>query len=191
MDQLRELGREERKETLTDLFLDSILDPRYVVTIENCRLRDQISIHECFEAVCKYENIIARENIIEGNQLHTRRTGNNTNKIPVENTSGIPQTNYLNTPSKPKIHTGYRTYKEWIKLTPEQCKEILQQCTIQKSDGNMTKFIEHNTAKHGDNNHDKKARHIFSLRISSEAQTNKYTNRQSQPNRRANSSKPS
>jgi len=74
----------------------------------------------------------------------------------VENTNGIPQTNYLNTPSKTKIHTGYQTYKEWIKLTPEQRKEILQQRTIQKLDGNTTKYIEHNMAKHGDNNHDKK-----------------------------------
>jgi len=156
MDQLRELGREEREETLTDLFLDSILDPRYAVTIANCRLRDQISIHECFEAIRKYENIIAQESIIEGNQLHARRTGNNTNKIPAENTSEIPQINYINTPSKTKIHTGYQTYKEWIKLTPEQRKEILQQRTIQKSDSNTTKYVEHNMVKHGDNNHDKK-----------------------------------
>jgi len=156
MDQLRVLGIEEREETLTDLFLDSILDPRYAVTIANCRLQDQISIHEGFEAVRKYENIIAQENKMEGNQLHKRRTRNNTNKTPVENTSGISQTNYLNTPNKPKIFTGYRTYKEWIKLTPEQRKEILQQRTIQKSDGNMTKYIEHNTVKHDDNNHDKK-----------------------------------
>jgi len=67
MDQLRVLGIEEREETLTNLFLDSILDPRYAVTIANCRLQDQISIHEGFEAVRKYENIIAQENTIEGN----------------------------------------------------------------------------------------------------------------------------
>lgn len=51
MDQLSELGREEREETLTDLFLDSVIDPKFEVTIANCRLRDHISIHECFEAV--------------------------------------------------------------------------------------------------------------------------------------------
>jgi hypothetical protein len=61
MDQLKELGREEREETLTDLFLDSIVDPKFEVTIANCRLRDLISIHECFEAVRKYDNVIMRE----------------------------------------------------------------------------------------------------------------------------------
>jgi len=50
MNQLQELGREEREETLVDLFLDSILDPRFEVTIANCRLREQISLQECFEA---------------------------------------------------------------------------------------------------------------------------------------------
>jgi hypothetical protein len=29
MDQLKELGREEREETLIDLFLDSIIDPKF------------------------------------------------------------------------------------------------------------------------------------------------------------------
>jgi gag-polypeptide of LTR copia-type len=50
MDQLKELGREEREETLTDLFLDSVIDPKFEVTVANCRLRDHISVHECFEA---------------------------------------------------------------------------------------------------------------------------------------------
>jgi hypothetical protein len=35
MDQLKELAREEREETLTDLFLDSILDPKFEVTVAN------------------------------------------------------------------------------------------------------------------------------------------------------------
>jgi hypothetical protein len=63
MDQLIELKREEREETLTDLFLDSILDPKFEVTIANCRLREHISIHVCFEAIRKYNNIIIRESI--------------------------------------------------------------------------------------------------------------------------------
>jgi hypothetical protein len=65
MDQLRDLGHEERDETLTDLFLDSILDPWYEVTLANCRLRDHISIHECFEAIRKHENITVWENLSE------------------------------------------------------------------------------------------------------------------------------
>jgi hypothetical protein len=60
MDQRKELGREEREQTLTDLFLDSIMDPKFEVTIANCHLRDRISIHECFEAVRKYDNVITR-----------------------------------------------------------------------------------------------------------------------------------
>ncbi len=63
MDQLRELKREEREETLTDLFLDSVIDPKFEVNIANCRLRDHISIHECFEAVRKHDNIISRDGI--------------------------------------------------------------------------------------------------------------------------------
>jgi hypothetical protein len=37
MDQLKELGREEREETLTDLFLDSIVDPQFEVTVATYR----------------------------------------------------------------------------------------------------------------------------------------------------------
>jgi hypothetical protein len=33
MDQLKELAREKREETLTDLYLDSILDPKFKVMI--------------------------------------------------------------------------------------------------------------------------------------------------------------
>jgi hypothetical protein len=77
MDQLRELGREEREETLTDLFLDSIIDPKFEVTVANCRLRDHISIQECFEAVRKYDNVILRE-ATQGNggRYKTRRLKN-------------------------------------------------------------------------------------------------------------------
>jgi hypothetical protein len=65
MDQLRELGQEEREETLTDLFLDSVIDPNFEITIANCRLCERISIHECFEAVRRYDNHLKRE--------HTRK----------------------------------------------------------------------------------------------------------------------
>jgi hypothetical protein len=141
MDQLRELGREEREETLTDLFLDSILDPRYSVTIANCQLRDHISIHECFEAIRKYENIIVQESIMEGMQLHARCTNHNVGKTPSDNLIQTPQSNHQNSSSKSKVHTGYRTYKEWIKLTPEQCKEVLQQCAMQKQDNPSTNHV--------------------------------------------------
>ncbi len=77
MDQLSELDREEREETLTDLFLDSVIDPKFEVTIANCRLRDHISIHKCFEAVRKYDNIISREGMQgEGSRYKIRRLNN-------------------------------------------------------------------------------------------------------------------
>jgi hypothetical protein len=82
MDQLRELRREEREETLTDLLLDSIIDPRYKVTLANCCccLREHITVHECFEALRKHENIIMRENLSESSRLQSRRTGMTPNK---------------------------------------------------------------------------------------------------------------
>jgi hypothetical protein len=60
MDQLQELGREEREETLVDLFLDSIIDPHFEVTIANCWLREYITLQECFEAVRIDDIIILR-----------------------------------------------------------------------------------------------------------------------------------
>jgi len=72
MDQLQELGREEREETLVDLFLDSILDLRFVVTIANCRLREYINLQECFEAVRKYDN---RDELGEKNKMKIRKNG--------------------------------------------------------------------------------------------------------------------
>jgi hypothetical protein len=113
MDQLKELGREEREETLTDLFLDSILDPKFEVTIANCGLRERISIHECFEAIRKYHNMIAREATQgEGNRYKIRRVNN-----------GIKQETRQQ--GKAKIDGSYRTYNEWQKLTPEERAAVL------------------------------------------------------------------
>jgi hypothetical protein len=55
---LRELGREDQEENLTNLFLGAVIEPRFEVTIANCGLQEHISIHECFEAVRKFDNII-------------------------------------------------------------------------------------------------------------------------------------
>jgi hypothetical protein len=112
MDQLRGLGREKREEGPTDLFLDSILDPRYAVTIAHGRLRDHISIHECFKAIRKYENIIAREAISEHNHLNTQRTNTQPSKHKEDNMRQAPGNNQGNTPQKGNLHTGYRTYKK-------------------------------------------------------------------------------
>jgi hypothetical protein len=112
MDQLKELSREEREETLTDLFLDSIIDPKFEVTVANCRLRDRISIHECFEAIRKYDNIILREGMQEGHQKYKIRRMNQ-GKRQVQQDKG-------------KVDSSYRTYAEWQKLTPEQRSKILE-----------------------------------------------------------------
>jgi hypothetical protein len=110
MDQLRDLGREEREETLTDLFLDSVIDPKFEVTVANCRLRDHISIHECFEAVRKYDNVISREYIQGegGGRQKFRRVNDNKRQ-----------------PGKEKLDGSYRTYAEWQKLTPDQRANII------------------------------------------------------------------
>jgi hypothetical protein len=113
MDQLKELGREEREETLTDLFLDSIVDPKFEVTVANCRLRDRISIHECFEAIRKYDNVIMREATQgEGNKYKIRRINGNGKQ------QGIRQ--------QGKVDSSYRTYNEWQKLNPDQRAAILE-----------------------------------------------------------------
>jgi hypothetical protein len=110
MDQLKDLGREEREETLMDLFLDSVIDPKFEVTIANCRLRDHISIHECFEAMRKYDNVISREYIQGegGGRQKFRRVNDNKRH-----------------PGKEKLDGSYRTYAEWQKLTPDQRANIL------------------------------------------------------------------
>jgi hypothetical protein len=112
MDQLKELSREEREETLTDLFLDSIIDPKFEVTVANCRLRDRISIHECFEAIRKYDKIILREGMQEGHQKYKIRRMNQ-GKKQVQQDKG-------------KIDSSYRTYAEWQKLSQEQRSKILE-----------------------------------------------------------------
>jgi hypothetical protein len=116
MDQLQELGREEREETLVDLFLDSFLDPCFEVTIANCHLREQISLQECFEAIRKYDNIILREELGEKNKIKIRRNG-----IKESNGENVKQG--INTP---KINIGYKPYKEWQKLSPEEHTSIIK-----------------------------------------------------------------
>jgi hypothetical protein len=116
MDRLQELGREEREKTLVDLFLYSIIDPRFEVTIANCRLREQISLQECFEAIRKYDNIIIREELGDKNKIKIRRNG-----IKESNGDNIKQgSNTL------KINTGNKSYKEWQKLSPEERTSIIK-----------------------------------------------------------------
>jgi hypothetical protein len=71
-------------------------------------------------AIRKYKNIIARETIAENAQLHTQHTNAQRNKPHGDNANQSSSNVPNGTLQKGKIHTGYRTYKEWIKLTPEQ-----------------------------------------------------------------------
>ncbi len=82
MDQLKELGREEWEETLTDLFWDSVIDAKFEITVANCCLWDHISIQECFEVVRKYDKIILREGMQGGGAQKNkiRRLNNNVKK---------------------------------------------------------------------------------------------------------------
>lgn len=116
IDQLKELGREEREETLIDLFLDSIIDPKFEVTVVNCRLKDQITLFECFEAMRKYDNVIMRDSLAnERNNLTSRRANGPTNRKIDKNQGNNG------------INTNYRPYKEWQKLSIEQRKAILKE----------------------------------------------------------------
>ncbi len=57
---------------MVDLFLDSILDLRFEVTIANCRLREYINLQKCVEAVRKYDN---RDELGEKNKMKIRKNG--------------------------------------------------------------------------------------------------------------------
>jgi hypothetical protein len=139
-DQLRELNREEREDTLTDLFLDSIIDPKFEVTVANCRLRDHISLHECFEAIRKYDNIILRDGIQGGQQNYKIRRLN----------QGRRQTQQ----DKTRIDSSYRTYAEWQKLTPEQRSKILELREKEKQNENRddNEMVQENENPSGDSN---------------------------------------
>jgi hypothetical protein len=122
MDQLKELSREESEEMLTDLFLDSVIDPKFEVTIANCRLRDHISIYKCFEAVRKYDNVILREGMLKGQQKYKIRRLNQGKRQKHQD--------------KSKVDSSYRTYAEWQKLTPEQRSKILELREKEKQNNN-------------------------------------------------------
>jgi hypothetical protein len=80
--------------------------------VANCRLRDHISIHECFEAVRKYDNIILQDEVQGGQQKYKIRRMNNNKKQTQQDMS--------------RIDSSYHTYAEWQKLTPEQRSKVLE-----------------------------------------------------------------
>jgi hypothetical protein len=132
MDQLSELGKEEREEMLTDLFLESVIDLKFKVMIANCRLREHISIHECFEAVRKYDNVISRDSILGegGGKYKIRRVNNNDRQQ-----------------TKVKTDNSYCTYTKWQKLTPEQRSNILEAREKEKGQVENKDNMEHDGEK--------------------------------------------
>jgi hypothetical protein len=117
MDQLHGLKREEREETLMDLFLNSMVDPKFKVTIANCELRDHITIFECFEAVRKYDTIILRDNLKADGGRHKIRRLNGLGGKKHEPQGGE---------AVKELDGSYQTYSEWQKLTPGQRSKILK-----------------------------------------------------------------
>jgi hypothetical protein len=108
-DQLKELDRGEREETLVDLFLDSIIDEKYAVPVASCRLNKNITLEECYEAIRTYDNVITRENIRE----------NITSRF-----NKIRRVDGTNPGAEGITDMSYKPYKEWMSLTPEQRKVI-------------------------------------------------------------------
>jgi hypothetical protein len=96
-DQLKDLDRGEREETLVDLFFVSIIDERYAVPVATCHQSKHITLEECYEAICKYDNVIMQENIRDNNLTRL-------NKIRLVDRQG----------HKPEGNpdTSYRSYKE-------------------------------------------------------------------------------
>jgi hypothetical protein len=98
------------------------------MTSTNCWLREQISIHECFEAIRKQDNVILQENQYNPNKI--RRTNGNT-----ENNNRHRKREFDN-PKRDKkkgekdtekgLNIGYHTYAEWQKLSSQERKEILE-----------------------------------------------------------------
>jgi hypothetical protein len=165
MDQLQELGREEREVTLVDLFLDSIIDPHFEVTIANCRLREYITLQECFEVVRKYNYIILRDELGDKNKLKTRR-----NSIK----DGTAETNKVGG-NNLKINAGYKSYKEWQKLSSEEQSAILKAREEEhgKNNGNTSgtpkckvNFLGVPNSSHDDkDNNNRKVRRLHSSQV--------------------------
>lgn len=135
-DRLKELDREEREETLVDLFLDSIIDTKYAVPVASCRLSEKITLEECYEAIRKYDNVITRENIKDDNAARF-------NKLRRIETVRDDDNN--------TVDITYKPYKEWMKLTPEQRKDIHRARTEAQGKG----LKDWNQGKNDNNNIDK------------------------------------
>ena len=130
--QLVELGRPISEEELVDRFLDSLVDPSYVVAKGLCRRLKYTTLEQCFETVREHAIDALREEQ-NNNQEVVSQLRNKIRRLQQQRqrgggggmqagSSGGPPPN-----SKEKaLDTGYRTYEEWQKLTSEERKAIHQ-----------------------------------------------------------------
>ena len=127
-DQLTKLKRPETEETLVDLFLDSILDPKFETAVSLCKQLKYTTVAQCMESVRFKNNTSTRDMVVEqGDTLQNLRAKirrlEGGLKEEVGSTPTTPKT-----PAKLAPTTGegkYHSYKDWQALTPEQRKAIL------------------------------------------------------------------
>jgi hypothetical protein len=129
-DQLIELGRPIAEEELVDLFIDSLVDPSYSVAKSLCRRLKYTSLEQCFETVREHAVDMLREEQ-NSNQEVVSQLRNKIRRLQQQRQKGGDLKGGGGTPSptpgKDKsIDTGYRSYKEWQKLTSEERKAIHQ-----------------------------------------------------------------
>ena len=125
-DQLIQLKRPETEEALVDLFLDSILDPKYEVAVSLCKQLKYETVAQCMEAIRFHANAAIRDDAAErGDTLNNLRA-----KIrrlqDGRKSDDSPRTPPAGKESAPESGPGrYYRYKEWEALTPEAKKAVL------------------------------------------------------------------
>ena len=131
-DQLAKLKRPETEETLVDLFLDSILDPKFEVAVNLCKQLKYDTVAQCMESIRFKNNASIRDDVVEhGDVVQNLRA-------KIRRLEGERKQPVGEIPSTPK-HTSttgagkYHTYKEWQALTPEERKAVLVARGTQKT----------------------------------------------------------
>jgi hypothetical protein len=122
-DQLVKLKRPETEENLVDLFLDSILDPKYEVAKSLCRQLKYTTVAACMEAVRFHNSSTTRDNEADrGETLQNLRTKIRRLQDGRKLETGTP----IKGDGAPATGPGaYHSYKDWQALTPEQKKAVL------------------------------------------------------------------
>jgi len=124
-DQLIQLKRPETEEALVDLFLDSILDPKYEVAISLCKQLKYDTVAQCMEAVRFHTNATIRDDVAErGDTLQHLRA--KIRRLQDERKSDDSPKTPPGKDLAPANGPGkYYKYEEWQALTPEARKAVL------------------------------------------------------------------